>query len=118
MAKYLKQYRYFGDNNTDNYPSGLEGITQDKLISGSIFFDGNNLHSISELGIQAYPGTKFFLNDSTDYILIGSSGRYELSLSENYEITTLRFDEDSIRNAPWDSSAYLIVDVVYNGTGE
>jgi hypothetical protein len=48
MAKYLKQYRYFGEGNDKNYPLGI-GIND--FITGRAFFDGNILHSISHLGI-------------------------------------------------------------------
>lgn len=115
MAKQIKQYRFFGPGDNKNYPATIK---QEQLIVGDIFFNGNDLHSITELGIQAYPGTKFFLNDSTDYVLIGSSGRYELHLTDGYEITSLRFDEESVKNMPWESSAYIIVDAVYSGVGE
>ena len=116
MAKYLKQYRYFGEGNDKNYPLGI-GIND--FITGRAFFDGNILHSISHLGIQSFPGTKFYLNDlnGNDYILIGSSGRYELDLTDNYEITNLRFD-DSLDGILKNSGAYIIVDAVYNGMEE
>jgi hypothetical protein len=48
-------------------------------------------------------------------IIVGNTGIYELSMTEGYEITNLRFDEKSLEligNA--NSNTYLIVDIVYN----
>ena len=115
MGKYLKQFRYYGTGSPFNHPNS---ISKTNLESGSIFFNQSNLSSIASLGIQAIPGSKFYLNDSVDPIIIGHSGIFELSSTNKYEVTSLRFDPtsidliDSISN-----TAYLIVDVIYNTKG-
>lgn len=112
MGKYLKQFRYYGTGSPFNHPSS---ISKTNLESGSIFFNQSNLSSIASLGIQAIPGFKFYLNDSVDPIIIGSTGIYELSLSENYEITSLKFDKEALKLVDdLSNSAYIIVDLVYN----
>lgn len=106
MAKKIKQYRYFG-NDSDNSTVSLE-----ELITGSIFET-----RISDLRIQAYPGTKFYLNDSSDWVMVGATGEYHLGLSGNYEISFLRFDEETLRmdyNRNGDIASYVIVDIVYD----
>ena len=90
MAKYLMQFRYYGNSSDGkNYPSS---ITKNSLISGSYFISYKpNATSIASLGIQTLPGVKFYLNNSqVDPIIIGPSGIYELGIDENYEITGLQ----------------------------
>ena len=114
MAKQLRQYRYYGESQ-NNAPQGL---SKNMLVTGSAFFAEARLISIASLGIQTLPGVKFYLNDSVDPIIIGHSGIFELSSTNKYEVTSLRFDPtsidliDSISN-----TAYLIVDVIYNTKG-
>ena len=116
MGKQLKQYRYYGTK--DNLNSNLNSpsnINKQNLVTGSIFFNSGNLLSIASLGIQTWPGVKFYLNDSVDSVIIGSTGMYELNINEDYEITSLRFDSTSIDLIDDKSnSAYLIIDIVYN----
>lgn len=114
MAKHLKQFRYYGANSDLNYPSNI--VTTNSLTSGSAFFGSRNLISIAALGIQTWPGVKFYLNDSTDSIIIGSTGIYELNLKDNYEVTSLRFDKSSLGliDSNVNHGAYLIIDIVYN----
>ena len=111
--KYLKQFRYYGENSILNSPSN--NISKKNLVSGSIFFSTSNLISIASIGIQTLPGVKFYLNDSVDSIIIGSTGIYELNISDNYEVTALRFDSDSIELlSDVSNNAYLIIDIIYN----
>lgn len=114
MAKYLMQFRYYGNSSDGkNYPSS---ITKDSLISGSYIISYKpSATSIASLGIQTLPGVKFYLNHSqVDPIIIGPSGIYELGINENYEITGLQFNEESLNLIDANSGAYLIIDVVYN----
>lgn len=106
MKKQLQQFRYFGDQSLKTTP----GLTKDNLISGSIFPD-----SIVALGIQTYPGVKFYLNGADEPIIIGSSGIFEIDLTDNCEIKHLEFLEESVNfiNSP-NNTAYLIVDIIYN----
>lgn len=109
MAKYLMQFRYYGNSSDGN-------ITRDSLISGSYIINYKpSATSIASLGIQTLPGVKFYLNHSqVDPIIIGPSGIYELGINENYEITGLQFNEESLNLIDANSGAYLIIDVVYN----
>lgn len=109
--KQVYQYRYYGDNNSKNFP---KGITYNTITSGTAF---SGHLPIIQLGIQAMPGTKFSLNHSSDKVIIGTTGIYELDLTGQAEITSLMFDYESI--AKINSSAnsgnmYLLVDVVYD----
>ena len=114
MAKYLMQYRYYGNSSDGkNYPSS---ITKNSLIICSYLINYKpSATSIASLGIQTLPGVKFYLNNSqVDPIIVGPSGIYELGINENYEITGLQFDRKSLDLIDANSGAYLIIDVVYN----
>ena len=114
MAKYLMQFRYYGNSSDGkNYPSS---ITKNSLISGSYLISYKpSATSIASLGIQTLPGVKFYLNNSQiDPIIIGPSGIYELGTDKNYEITGLQFDSKSIDSINANNGAYLIIDIVYN----
>ena len=114
MAKYLMQFRYYGNSSDGkNYPSS---INKNSLISGSYLISYKpSATSIASLGIQTLPGVKFYLNNSqVDPIIVGPSGIYELGINENYEITGLQFDRKSLDLIDANSGAYLIIDVVYN----
>ena len=76
MAKYLMQFRYYGNSSDGkNYPSD---INKNSLASGSYLITRKpNATSIASLGIQTLPGVKFYLNNSqVDPIIIGPSGIY------------------------------------------
>jgi hypothetical protein len=68
---------------------------------------------ISQLGIQSLPGTKFYLNNSNDPIIIGHTGIYELNLEGMAEITALAFDSKSIEAINGNYNSFLIVDIIY-----
>lgn len=106
MKKQLQQFRYFGDQSSKT----STGLIKDNLISGSIFPD-----SIVALGIQTYPGVKFYLNGADEPIIVGSSGIFEIDLTDNCEIKHLEFLEESVNfiDSP-NNTAYLIVDIIYN----
>lgn len=108
MAKQIMQFRYYDENNSGqkNQP---RNITRAKLASGSVF---SNYFPITQLGIQALPGTKFYLNNGTTPIIIGSTGIYELDLEGLSEITHLAFDASSINSIHNNPNAYLIVDII------
>lgn len=119
MAKKVMQFRYYNDSSLENQPnrtSGISGaITKAKLTSGSIF---SAYLPITQLGIQTVPGTKFYLNNADNPIIIGATGIYELDLEGLSEITAISFDASSITSISSNDSAYLIVDIVYNQDDE
>lgn len=91
MTKYVKQFRYYGDGNKLTYPSNL---TASLLATGNIFLDYN---PISSLGIQAEPGTKFYINGSSNPIVVGTTGIYELDLEKGFgHIYSIKFDNSSL----------------------
>lgn len=106
MAKQIMQFRYYDEKSNRNYP---KNISKAKLSSGSIF---SNYLPITQLGIQALPGTKFYLNNSTTPIIIGSTGIYELDLEGLSEITAFAFDAASIESINQNPNAYLIIDII------
>ena len=73
---------------------------------------------ILQLGIQALPGTKFYLNGSNNPIIIGNTGIYELDLQGLTEISSLSFEANSISLINGNANAYLIVDMIYDEDGE
>ena len=75
MAKKVKQFRYYNNTSSNNYPSNI--VNYRSLISGTAFSD---FIPIYQLGIQSLPGTKFYLNGATNPIIIGNTGIYELDL--------------------------------------
>lgn len=113
MAKKIMQFRYYGDEDSRNQPKNSENkISRAKLASGSVF---TGYLPITQLGIQALPGTRFYLNNSTTPIIIGSTGIYELDLEGLSEITKLSFELSSIDNIIKTPAAYLIIDTISNG---
>ena len=116
MARKVYQFRYYGEGNEKNQPRKIKGDQEDingaKLRSGSIF---KNYLPIKQLGIQTMPGVKFYLNNSIDPIIVGSTGIYELNVDNLTEITALNFDLTAINminNNP--SLSYIIVDILYD----
>lgn len=112
MAKRVKQVRYYEDSSNKNYPDGSNGIKPQyrNLISGTAF---SQYMPIIQLGIQALPGTKFYVNGSNNPIIIGNTGIYELNLQGLTEINSLQFDASSIALIHSNKNAYLIVDMIY-----
>lgn len=109
MAKRIKQFRYYNQTQTEeNSPPDLK---YQQLQSGSAFA---GCLPILQLGIQALPGTKFYINNSVDPIIIGSTGIYELSLTGNTQISALSFSPTSIAEINDNDNAYLLVDIIYD----
>ena len=106
MAKQIMQFRYYAEGSSKNQP---RDIGMGKLARGSIFA---NFLPIVQLGIQTLPGTKFYLNNSTTPIIVGSTGIYELDLEGLSEITDLHFDTSSLDSINQNNNAYLIIDVI------
>ena len=108
MSKQIAQIRYYSEGSPKNQPVGL---TMRRLTSGSIFSD---ILPITQLGIQSLPGMKFYLNNSTSPVIIGSTGIYELDLEGLAEITNLSFSAESLNLINANPSSYLIVDIIYD----
>lgn len=112
MAKQIKQFRYYQEK-IDGGPSLNEPIdlAQRQLVSGSAF---KPYFPITRLGIQALPGTKFYLNNNTNSVIVGMTGTYELNLDNKAEITALQFDNKSIMATRDNDNAYIIIDIIYD----
>lgn len=102
--KRVKQFRYYGENNSKNAPRNFE------------FKDNwfKNIGAVSHLGVQATPGVRFYLNDQTNSIEVGQTGIYELNLEnlgiiKTFKLDFVGLDTDSV------AKYGIIVDVVYEG---
>ncbi len=109
MAKFVKQFRYYGVNNPKNYPTET---TYANLVSGNIFRDYTPIVS---LGIQSAPDLKFYLNDSEYGAMVGATGIFELDVDGLTTIASIRIDETSLRNITETNSNPLMIDIVYEG---
>ena len=74
--------------------------------------------AITQLGIQTLPGTKFYLNNSNESIVVNNTGIFELDLEDQVQITALRFYYDSLRliseaNLVKDNNTALL-DIIHN----
>ena len=107
MAKKFKQFIYYNQDNIDNNPIK---ISYSNLCTGDIF---SEFMPACHIGIQALPGTKFYLNGSYLPIVIGYTGIYELELDNTSQITSLRFDDESISKIAKNKETFLIVDLIY-----
>lgn len=113
MSKKLTQFRFYSDGSSQNYPVkniSNKSVTTQDYVSGSIFRDA---FPILQLGIQALPGTKFYLNGNINPIYVGSSGIYDLDIKEEIRINGLAFEQDSMNRINDTGSAILIVDILY-----
>lgn len=107
MAKEIFQLRYFGEGHGNNFPTT---ISQQMLLEGS-FLPKNS--SIIKLGIQSIPGLKFYINDNTSPIMLGSSGLYEIDLTHTTGvITSLKFDNQILDNFSNYNNSYLFIDMI------
>ena len=112
MAYRVQQFRYYGRDNVNNYPSN---ITVENLKSGSIF---KNYTPIVQLGVQfaKNEGLKFYINGSSNPIYTGYYGLYELDLTGMTSIRSLRFDEEQLIKKDFITEEQpLIIDIVYEG---
>lgn len=121
MAYKVKQFRYYNDKSSEvaadkrNQPTTLDGtttlITSEHYANGDVF---GKYFPVTQLGIQALPGTKFYLNGGTSPIIIGTTGIYELDLDSGIQITKITFDAQSIKDIASNENAFLLVDVMYD----
>lgn len=112
--KCIKQFRYYGEGNSKNYP--VNTMTSQNLIRNNIFA---GYGSITQMGIQGRPGTTLYLNNSIYPIVIGQTGIYEIDL-EDYDgqIYAIRFAASSL--ATYDEEGNtdrLLIDIIYEGSG-
>ena len=121
MAYKVKQFRYYNDKSSEvteskrNQPTTLDGtttlITSEHYVNGDVF--GKHF-PVTQLGIQALPGTKFYLNEAVDPVIIGATGIYELDLTNGIQISKISFDPKSMEIIKNNDNAFLIVDIIYD----
>lgn len=112
MAKQIKQFRYFKNNSTKNYPVG---VVLEDFITGTAFL-GN--YPIVHLGIQTIPGLKFYLNNTPNTLMVDSTGIFEVDLDNKTEIDAINFETNTMKSlVERNNNGYLIVDIVYDDGG-
>lgn len=117
MANRVKQFRYYSDEATSSQNNQPSMLSEDKPVTYSNYVKGDvfgTYFPVTQLGIQALPGTKFYLNHALEPIIIGVTGIYDLELNEQTQITKIQFDEESMKNIRDNNNAYLIVDIIYD----
>lgn len=110
--KKIMQFRFEGFQNANNYPNFVDYNAV--LTAGNIF---NDYKLISQMGIQAPAGLKFYLNNSDYPITVGETGIYELDLENIGRINAIRFDKTDISTMfPEDNKLNrLLIDIIYEG---
>ena len=109
MARQVKQFRYYGVEDIRNYP---EETTYANLLSGNIFQD---YAPIVSLGIQASPNLKFYINQSSNPIMVGATGIFELDIDGITTLSSIRIDKQSLNDIDQDSANSLMIDIIYEG---
>lgn len=103
--KTIGQLRYYGDKKAENYPSTLSQYT----LTQNVF---ELLSPVTRLGIQTLPGTKVYINENPNPIIIGQTGIYELDIESSGSIFSLVIDRKSLNTIQNSPSAYLIIDYI------
>ena len=103
----MAQFRYYKENNANNFPD-----------SSYTFFcteaSFSNYKPIHQFGIQTLPGTKIYLNQSHNPIIIGSTGIFEIDCDNTTAIlNSFRIAEESMITIRDNPGGYLIIDIVY-----
>lgn len=111
MARKIGQVRFYNDGSSKNYPND---ITKTKLITGVPFDD----LKIVQLGIQAQPGTQFYLNHHPVPLVVGFTGIYELDLSDLTYIRGLCFNANSLNTIDSSDIEWLLIDYIYEDEEE
>ena len=106
MAKKLKQFRWYSEGDSKNFPQA----TAEQYANGTVF---EGVYPIAQLGIQALPGTEFYLNGSVKPIIIGVSGIYDLDIKNGARVTGLSFSRQAMERIGANNTSYLIVDILY-----
>ena len=74
---------------------------------------GENQAPIKQLGIQSLPGTKFYINESVNPVILGKTGIFELNCMDTTQsVTQLTFDMESLRRIDENDNDFLIIDII------
>lgn len=80
------------------------------MINGELF---RNKGIITHLGVQASPGTTFFLNKEKNPIQIGKTGIFEIDVNGYGLITSISFGEETLAHVHEGDG--IIIDIIYEG---
>lgn len=109
----IVQFRYYDDDNPNNFPA--EG-TYSFFCTDASFSRYKPIH---QFGIQTLPGTKIYLNQSYNPIVIGSTGIFEIDCDNTTAtLNSFRVEEASMTTIKNNPNGYLIIDIVYGEKGE
>ena len=113
MAKQIKQIRWFGDEDSRNYPSTISA----NLLQDSEYFQ--QFSPILQLSIHTLPGVKVYFNSQTDNpIYVGHSGVYQLDLQDTSAVLWgMHFSEDDLEDIK-NTNVGLIIDLMYSNEAE
>ena len=106
--KKIYQYRYYGES-AKTYPEELNAT----MMANGEIFSRTGKNSITHLGLQAAPGTTFFLNLGTNPIQVGKTGIYEIDITGYGFITSILFSSSTLERVTEDNG--IIIDIVYEG---
>lgn len=111
----LKQIRYYGSKNENNFPK-LEEV-KDEIRGNSDLETIQNLLSekpITKIGIQSVPGLQFYLNGYNQFpIEINGSGIFEIDLQNMVTINQIEFDKtrwQELAKTPKGIPYFLLID--------
>ena len=106
MAKIFKQIRYFGLNSTQN------NTTRNDLTTGLAV---KNNTPLTQLGIRALPGTKFYINGESEPVIVGYTGIFELDFKDVNGVYSIKFDPKSVLAVENIPGGYIIIDMLGQG---
>lgn len=102
MAKTIKQYVY--NNNSQEVEELLSG--EDSVIR---LLENKR---ILQIGIQALPGAKFYLNNTEYAIIVGHNGYFEINISSGIIISNVYIARSSLSLLQNNESAYILIDTI------
>ena len=113
MAKQIKQIRWFGDDDSRNYPSTINA----NLLQDSEYFQ--QFSPILQLSIHTLPGVKVYFNAQQDNpIYVGHSGVYQLDLQDTSAVLWgMHFDPEDLDDVK-NTNVGLIIDLMYSNEAE
>lgn len=111
----IAQFRYYGENNINNYPEGFGETWPTIIMLQQKYTD------IKKVIIQTMPGTRinFFSNSDNQKpdMIIGSTGIFELDLTQNdLKFYGLHIYENSLELIK--NNSYFIMTIIYTKKGE
>lgn len=85
------------------------GANEEQFVSGDILQD---FYPLKAIGIQTIPGAKIYINNNDNYVVIGSTGIYELeNIGEN--IVSIKLDRETLNLIKGNLNTFLIYDFLY-----